>query len=119
MSMHGGLRGIMRSWVFVKQMEKTLQIIFWLLQLVIALMLLMFMFALCWLAYDLVREGISSNGMAWDSAVPPGGWSKWRREQWLGALPQLMLVEGFLGLLIWPLLVFVRRLFGRFPALTP
>lgn len=117
MSTRGGSRATTRSWVLDKQMEKTLQIIFWLLQLVIALVLLTFLFGLCWLAYDLVKEGISSNGMAWDSAVPPGGWSKWRRQQWLGALPELMLVEGFLGLLIWPLLVYLRRLFRRFPKL--
>ncbi|HBJ86520.1 MAG TPA: hypothetical protein DDZ88_22230 [Verrucomicrobiales bacterium] len=98
-------------------MYKTLQIISWLLQLIIVLALLTFLFGLCWFAYDLTKEGISSNGMTWES-VPPGGWSKWRREQWLGALPELMLVEGVLGLFIWPLLVFLRRLFGRFPALT-
>jgi hypothetical protein len=99
-------------------MDKALQIAFWLLQLVITVALLTFLFGLSWFAYDLTKEGISSNGMAWDSAVPPGGWSKWRREQWLNALPGLMLVEGLLCLFIWPLLVFLRRLFGRFPALT-
>ncbi|WP_395715316.1 hypothetical protein [Prosthecobacter sp.] len=96
-------------------MKLALHILVWLLQLVVLLVLIVILLFFAWFAIELVEDGISSEAMTYEYSTPVGGWDKWRWAKWMNATPGLLLVEGFIGVLVFPLLVILRRLLYRFP----
>ncbi|MFN0077574.1 MAG: hypothetical protein ACKVY0_13975 [Prosthecobacter sp.] len=96
-------------------MKLALQILVWLIQLVVLLVLIVILLFLGWFVIELVEDGISSSAMTYEHSTPIGGWDEWRRDRWVNAAPELLLVEGVIGIFIFPLLIILRRLFRRFP----